>query len=129
MKMITALLLSVLLTIPPLQAQSNRELRGKVEILDENEQFVRVASNVTVTISETQGSDLTNNNGAFRIPVPEVFRNGDRITLQVDLPNFAIFEPVGGSERIPADLIRDQITIRLLPQGAVQFLSGPVILL
>ena len=50
MKIITALFLSGLLTIPQLQAQSIRELWGKVEILDENEEFVRVVTNVKLTI-------------------------------------------------------------------------------
>ena len=126
-KLYVLYLLFLLITPHLLLAQQSRELQGTVEILDEQGQRVGWADNVKVTIAETQGSDVTNSNGFFRIPLPEIFRGGDEVELQIKKPNYVIYEPLAGKQRIPADPMRDQIKIRLLPQGSKLLLSAEAI--
>jgi len=118
------ILLLSMLVVGSAQAQPARELRGSVVLLDEKGQKGKPAEGITVVIKESQGSDDTNTNGFFSIPIPELFRGGDNVRLSIEKAGYQIYRPVGGGQRIPADLARDQIEIQLLPVGSPLFLSA-----
>lgn len=104
-------------------AQQSRELRGRVLQYDTRMSKGKAAEGVLVEIRETSGSDDTDELGLFRIQIPSVIRSGDEVELIVEIEGFQIYRPIGGKQRVPADLVRDQIDIKLLPIGSRLFLS------
>ncbi|MEA1934095.1 MAG: hypothetical protein U9N60_06680, partial [Thermodesulfobacteriota bacterium] len=89
-------------------------LRGVVYYIDKHEK--KSASNgVKVTIKKTGASDRTNEEGMFRIFLPAVFKAGEEICLHINKPGWAIWYPLDGEIRIPAELRKEIVEVRLLP--------------
>ncbi|NIR51754.1 hypothetical protein GWO43_24570 [candidate division KSB1 bacterium] len=107
-------ILCVLLISNALLAQQQKWLSGEVVKLDENGQRVAEVG-VTVTVKETRNSDRTDANGLFRIALPGYYKAGEKITLRVEKPGFAIQYPLDGEVLIPADLKKTLVEVRLLP--------------
>ena len=103
-------------------AAAKPELRGNVFILGQQDERTPVV-NTTVRIEETGDTDVTIEGGAFRIFLPEIFRAGDKITLQVKKEGYQILYPVGGATRVPAELAKERINIELDELGSHRFLS------
>ncbi len=123
--MIKRILISVLLiTLIPfaLPAEERRTLNGKVVSVGENGEL-NLEPDISVTIQETSQSDVTNSLGVFRIFLPAIFKSGEKVTLIIDKPGWRIQYPLDGEARIPADLKKELIEVRLLPKGSKLFLS------
>ena len=123
--MIKQILLSVLLIalIPfALSAEERRTLNGKVVSIGENG-GLHLEPDITVTIQETSQPDVTNSLGVFRIFLPDIFKSGEKVTLMVDKPGWRIQYPLDGEARIPADLKKELVEVRLLPKGSKLFWS------
>src|SRR5262249_5157682 len=115
-----AVLLWVLL--PGCLVAQERWLRGKVMSPGAHDEPVPEV-NLTVTIEENGNSDTTNSQGMFRVVLPDIFKPGDKVTLQVDKPGWRVHTPVEGETRVPADLRKEVVEVRLLPVGSKLFLS------
>jgi len=105
-----------------LYAQERRTLNGSVVYVSEHEE-PRPAGNLTVTIRETGNSDETNSIGIFRIYLPDIYKAGEKITLSVEKPDWRIQYPLDGEARIPTNLKKELVKIRLLPAGSKLFWS------
>jgi hypothetical protein len=102
-------------------AQPKRELLGKlVKGDDPSQPPVPLAK---VVLDESGSHDISNDDGLFHLFLPEVLRPGDEVTITVTVAGFAVFEPPGGKLRIPADVARTRISVRLLPKGSPKFWS------
>ena len=114
----------LLLLIPGiLYAEERRTLNGKVISVREHEEPYAEA-NLTVTIQETNQSDVTNSVGIFRIFLPDIFKSGEKTTIIVNKEGWRIQYPLDGEARIPADLKKDLIEVRLLRVGSKLFWSN-----
>ncbi|MCH7755388.1 hypothetical protein IH970_09750 [candidate division KSB1 bacterium] len=113
--------LFLFIVIPTLLfAQEKRWLQGKVVSIGENNEET-AEENLKVTIDETGDSDITTTNGRFRIFLPAHFKAGEKITLSIKKEDYRVQYPLDGELRIPVDLLKDQIKVRLLPVGSPLF--------
>jgi hypothetical protein len=104
------------------QPSAARVLHGRVvKTLREN--VSEPVPNATITLEQTGKSVTSNSAGLFFLPVPQSFLGGEEITINIDAPDFAIFQPVGGHARIPRQLEKDVLSFELLPKGSPLFLS------
>ena len=76
--------------------------------------------NVQMTLREFGASGLTNDQGIFRIQLPENVLSGQEVTLRHDKKGYAICIPLLGKQLIPADLTRP-VEVRMLPEGSKLF--------
>ena len=120
MRVIGVLLLAACLACPT-NAGSRRELLGKIVSGDDQSQSP--IDNVKVVLDESGSHDISKDGGLFQLFLPDVLRAGDEVTITVTAPGYAVYEPPGGKLRIPADLERTRIAIRLLPKRSPKFLS------
>jgi hypothetical protein len=113
-----------LLTVPAIAAAPI--LHGQVYLIDDYDQL-RAAPNVTVRIEGRGDPTTTLSEGEFELPLPIVrrdrrdtrlFQAGERITLLVEKPGWVIQSPVDGEIRIPDDLEKETVKIRLVPKGS-----------
>ncbi|MBU1052791.1 MAG: hypothetical protein KKC46_03045, partial [Proteobacteria bacterium] len=110
-------------TCPALSAMAKQDLRGKVYILGENDKRFPV-TNTTVRIQSTDDSDITTSTGMFRIYLPDVFKTGETVTLEVEKPKYQILHPLAGEVRIPANSLKDPVEVILDKEGSHRFMSG-----
>lgn len=110
-------------TCPALSAIAKQELRGKVYILGENDKRIPV-TNTTVRIQNTDDSNITTSTGMFRIFLPDIFKAGETVTLEVQKPKYQILYPLAGKIRIPASSLKDPVEILLDKEGSHRFMSG-----
>jgi hypothetical protein len=115
-RLLTVFVLAACLT----HAQARRELQGRIVKGDAPSQSA--VANANIVLEESGSRDVTNDDGHFRLFVPDLLRPGDEITITVTVAGYAVYEPPGGSFRIPADLARTQQVIELLPKGSPKFL-------
>jgi len=80
-------------------------------------------TNTTVRIEATDDSDVTTSTGGFRLYLPDLFKPGQTVTLQVDLEGYRILIPHGGQVRIPAIPLTDPVQIRLDKKGSHRFMN------
>ncbi|MFQ5709900.1 MAG: hypothetical protein ACE5HO_20790 [bacterium] len=116
--------LLVLLLPCLLGAQEKRWLRGEVLSIDENGKKIPHAR-IQVNLKEPASSDRTNEDGIFRIFLPDAFKPGERVTVEVKEPGWGIQYPLEGETRIPADLRKELVEIRLLPLGSLKWWKTP----
>jgi hypothetical protein len=99
-----------------------RWVKGRVvKVVEHSAKIPEV--NVTVTLVETGDTDNTNTQGFFRIYLPKIFKAGEKVTFTVDKPDWVIQYPLEGEARVPADLQKDLVEVRLLPVGSKLFLT------
>jgi tetratricopeptide (TPR) repeat protein len=120
-----ALLCSLIGCTASLFAQSaptGRVLHGKVvKTLREN--VSEPIANANITLEQTGKSITSNSAGLFFLPLPQSFLEGEEIVINIAVPGYAIFQPVGGHARIPRQLQKDVVTFELLPLGSPRFFS------
>ena len=103
-------------------AQQELQLRGQVVRLDRHGRLVGPVRNTKVTILETGNADVTNNSGAFRIPLPSAFRTGDEVEFEIDYKDHAVL-PYNKKARIPSEITKEILKITLVPIGSPLLLS------
>lgn len=107
---------------PPV-THAGYELRGKVYHLRSQDQLQPV-TNATVRIETAGDSDVTTSDGAFRLDLPDRFKPGHTVILQVDLKGYRILFPHGGKVRIPPTTLTAPLRIRLDKKGSHRFLNN-----
>ena len=101
-----------------------QKLRGNLSILGQQDERTPVVG-APVWIKEIGygDKDQSVDGGDFRLFLPEIFRAGDEITLQVEKAGYQILNPVGGITRIPAELEKESVRVDLDELGSHRFLS------
>ena len=97
-----------------------RWLRGEVIRIGGNgEKLPEV--NVTVIMKQTGDRDTTDSRGRFRVFLPNIFKAGEKVILDVEKPDWRIQYPLEGETQIPDDLQKTLVEVRLLPVGSKLF--------
>jgi len=107
---------------PSLASAQGRWLHGRLLLIKENNSEVPEAG-IDLTLKETRDTGKTNSQGFFRIFLSEGFKAGERMTLLVDKSDWVIHTPFDGEFRVPENLKKEVISIRLLPFGSNRLLS------
>ena len=102
-------------------ARPSRMLHGKVVKLREGSSDP--VANANVTIEQSGKMVTTNSAGLFFMPLPAELLEGEEIRFSIDVPGYAVFEPVEGRSRIPRELRKDIVVFGLLPKGSPKFYS------
>jgi len=102
--------------------QQQRKLCGKAYIIGIQEELNPI-KNATLRIEETDDSDVTTSTGHFCIPLKDVFKAGDTVTVRVDSKDYQIYDPPAGKVRVPADLAKTKETVRLDKTGSHRFMT------
>ncbi|MBM3224340.1 MAG: TIR domain-containing protein, partial [Candidatus Tectomicrobia bacterium] len=110
----------LLCCLPPTVQAQERWLRGEVFHLGEHGEK-RPDSNVTVIMKHSGDRSPTDARGLFRVFLPKAFKAGEKVTLDVEKPDWRIHYPLDGEVRIPDDLQKTLVEIRLLPVGSKLF--------
>ena len=97
-----------------------RWLRGEVVRIGENGEKLPDI-NLTVIMKQTGDRDNTDSRGRFRIFLPKAFKAGEKVTLDVDKPDWRIQYPLDGEVSIPDDPQKTLVEVRLLPVGSMLF--------
>jgi tetratricopeptide (TPR) repeat protein len=118
------LVLSVLLLVllPGGIGAQERWLRGVVVRLGEHNEKLPEA-NLPIRLYGHGNPTHTDSYGAFRLTLPDVFKAGEKVTLEVDKPDWRIHYPLEGETRVPADLAKEVVEVRLAPTGSKVFLT------
>jgi len=113
----------VLTLLPGLCFAEMRRLKGQVIHIDENDNKIPEVG-LDITLKESGDSSKTKAQGLFRIFLPDVFKAGERVTFLLNKPGWVIHSPLDGEARVPDDLKKDLIEIRLLPAGSKKLWSA-----
>ena len=97
-----------------------RWLRGEVIHIGGNGEKLPDV-NVTVIMKQTGDRDTTDSRGRFRVFLPKVFKAGEKVTLDVEKPDWRIQYPLDGEMQIPDDPQKTLVEVRLLPVGSKLF--------
>ena len=93
-------------------------LRGRL-VLDLLQKRTISMKKVVIKVLETGNSDLTDDDGAFRIELASPMKAGQEVTLAHDKKGYAIHEPLFGKLVLPRD--ERLVEIRMLPLGSKLF--------
>jgi tetratricopeptide (TPR) repeat protein len=110
----------LLLMLPSLALARARDLCGQVVLVGPHDETTP-AVGVDVTLKETGDTVRTKAQGLFRLFLPDLFKAGETINVMVEKTGWRIQYPLDGEERVPANLEKDIIEIRLLPVGSKKF--------
>ncbi len=113
----------VVVAVTYVQAQTSRQLLGKVVKGDDQSQTPVTAAKVVLDESGSEFEIKPGDNGLFHVFLPDIFRPGQEVTISVSVPGYAVYEPPGGKVRVPDDLARTRVKIQLLAKGSPKFLS------
>jgi tetratricopeptide (TPR) repeat protein len=97
-----------------------RWLRGEVIHIGGNGEKLPDV-NVTVIMKQTGDRDTTDSRGCFRVFLPNAFKAGEKVILDVEKPDWRIQYPLEGETQIPDDLQKTLVEVRLLPVGSKLF--------
>ena len=104
-----------------------RFVQGKLVFVDEQDKQTP-AVGLDIVCEETGSSDTTNTDGLFKVSLPAILLPGDRIRLQVQRPEWRIWQPLAGEVTIPARPYEKMaVTVKLLEVGAKRLLSEAAI--
>jgi tetratricopeptide (TPR) repeat protein len=110
------------LILPTNSFAKDQFLLGRVVQVGELEELKPVVGQeVTLEAGDTA---RTKEGGRFRIFLKDVFKPGSRIKLLVEKEGWRIQYPLEGETRVPDDLEKEVIEIRLLPVGSKKFWSA-----
>ena len=106
-----------------LKAQAQQQyLRGTVEYVDEEGQYVKLADGIWVTIKGYGLKAYTDNDGAFVIGLPDKsLIPGTPIILHVDVEGYQVYEPEGGKHTLLSYGL--PIEVKLAPEGSLIFMT------
>ncbi len=121
-RVILSIFLLSILNLIQLQAQHQRELRVKVYTIKDG--FKEPIKNTTVILEENESKDVTDDLGIAKLYLSPHLKSGTRINLHVDKKGYVIQKPFDGQERIPADLVNDQINIEMIKKGSQRILNN-----
>ena len=99
-----------------------KDLKGQVVLVGLNDEL-GPAIGVDVTLKETGDTVRTKAQGLFRLFLPDSFKAGEEITVLIDESGWLIQYPLDGEIRIPANLERAVVEVRLLPVGSEKLWS------
>jgi tetratricopeptide (TPR) repeat protein len=102
---------------------SRQYLAGMIFHLGKNDERIPEKC-LDVCLEITGEVTATDSWGIFRLPLPNNFRAGEIVTLNVAKDGWRIRNPSEGKVRIPADLHREIVEIELLPVGSMLFWSA-----
>jgi hypothetical protein len=106
--------------VPASPWAQERWLRGEVIHIGGNgEKLPEV--NITVIMKQTGDRDTTDSRGHFRVFLPKVFKAREKVTLDVEKPDWRIQYPLEGETQIPDDPQKTLVEVRLLPIGSKLF--------
>jgi len=117
---VLAILSLSLATAPAPGRAAIRELRGELASLEDGPQNPRALSRVKVRILGSGASNLTNDDGEFRIPRPSTLLPGQEVELKHDKPGYQFCSPIDGEQILPADPNK-VVILRILPAGSPLF--------
>ena len=123
MKRNPALYLICLWLLPILGLAQGQILKGQVLLVGDHDE-TKPTVGVDVMLKQTGDTVTTLAGGLFRLYLPDRFKAGEEITLQVTKPGWRIQYPLDGETHIPADRDKELIEIRLLPLGSKKFWSA-----
>jgi tetratricopeptide (TPR) repeat protein len=107
------------LSSPSLGQSGPRELRGELFSVENGDQAPKLLPGVQVTLREYGNSDVTNDSGLFRIPLPVGAQPGQEVTLRQDRKGYVICAPLYGKQILPAE--GKLVEVRMLPEGSKLF--------
>jgi len=102
------------------------QLYGYVVALDENDQ-TRPIKGVPISMVAGGGSDVSKDNGEFRLTLPHGFGPGAKITLMIEKAGWLIFNPLQGQLFVPASTRQHPIEIRLVPRDSHKLKSPALV--
>ena len=106
--------------VPASSWAQERWLRGEVIHIGGNGEKLPDV-NVTVIMKQTGDRDTTDSRGRFRVFLPNAFKAGEKVILDVEKPDWRIQYPLEGETQIPDDLQKTLVEVRLLPVGSKLF--------
>jgi len=109
--------------VAPLTFAKDRFINGQVVTVGKNDEETPVAG-LDVAIKEDGNSDKTKANGKFLIFLPDAFKPGEKVTIQVAKKGWRIWYPLGGEARIVAKPEKAVEVIKLLEVGSKRFWSA-----
>ena len=109
--------------LPDASFAKDRFLQGRVLLVGEQDELKPVTGQ-DVTLVESGDTARTKEGGRFRIFLKDVFKPGSTITLSLEKKGWRIQYPLEGETRVPDDLEKELIDIRLLPIGSKKFWSA-----
>jgi tetratricopeptide (TPR) repeat protein len=111
------------LILPTASFAKDRFLQGRVLLVGEQDELKAVVGQDVVAV-ESGDTARTKEGGRFRIFLKDIFRGGSKITLSVDKKGWRIQYPLDGEARVPDDLDKELVEIRLLPVGSKKLWSA-----
>jgi tetratricopeptide (TPR) repeat protein len=113
----------VCLILPTTSFAKDRFLQGRVLLVGEQDELKPVVGQDVVVV-ESGDTARTKEGGRFRIFLKDIFMGGAKLTLAVDKKGWLIQYPLDGEARVPDDLEKELIEIRLLPVGSKKLWSA-----
>ncbi len=113
----------VCLFLPPSSFAKDRLLQGRVLLVGEQDDLSPLVGQ-DVTLVESGDTARTKEGGRFRLFLKDIFKPGTRVTLSVEKKGWRIQYPLEGDARVPDDLDKELVEIRLLPIGSKKFWSA-----
>ncbi len=110
------------LLFPAAPHAEGRVLTGNVMLIGAHDEPTP-AIGATVSLKGAGNPVRTLRGGEFRLFLPDIYKPGEDITLNVEIEGYRVFHPVGGETKVPADLDKQSIDIHLLSVGSRKFLS------
>lgn len=97
-------------------------LRGQVFFIEGNDEL-SAASDVSVTLLQTDEEARTNSRGLFRLLLPSTFQPEATVKVEIQKDGWVLYAPIDGAITIPA-LDSDLVNIRLVKKGSLKLLSA-----
>ena len=111
------------LVLPATSFAKDRFLQGRVLLVGEQDELKPVVGQDVVVV-ESGDTARTKEGGRFRLFLKDIFKGGAKITLAVDKKGWLIQYPLDGEARVPDDLDKELVEIRLLPVGSKKLWSA-----
>lgn len=97
-------------------------LRGRVFLVEDSDELTP-ASDIKVTLLQTAGKTVTDDDGLFSLSLPGSGQPGSKVQLTVRKDDWVIYPPMDGEVTIPA-LDTDLVKIRLVKKGSPKLWSA-----
>lgn len=109
--------------LPATSFAKDRFLQRRVQLVGEQDELKPVVGQ-DVTVVESGDTARTKEGGRFRLFLKDIFKEGSKLTLAIDKKGWLIQYPLDGEARVPADLEKELVEIRLLPVGSKKLWSA-----